>query len=133
MPITKKCVPYAGVTCGIKAGYPTPAVPTPPLPMPTPPPVPAPPGAPNIVFFLTDDQDQKLGGSFPMHGVTPMPKTQALMVENGATAENWFIHTPICCPSRSELVTGRYYHNLKKTGTGCMHIDEDKVGRLLID
>jgi hypothetical protein len=63
-----------------------------------------------------------------MHGgVTPMPKTQTLMVENGATAENWFIHTPICCPSRSELVTGRYYHNLKKTGLGCMHIDEDKV------
>lgn len=91
-------------------------------------PSPAKAGSPNIVWFLTDDQDQKLGGSFPMHnGIGPMPKTQKRLVEEGATAENWFIHTPICCPSRSELVTGRYYHNLKKTGGGCMHIDENLV------
>ena len=24
-------------------------------------------------------------------------------------------------------MTGRYFHNLKTTGGGCMHIDEDKV------
>jgi N-acetylglucosamine-6-sulfatase len=85
-------------------------------------------GSPNLVFFLTDDQDQKLGGSFPMHNsVGPMPKTQKLLVEAGTMAENWFIHTPICCPSRSELVTGRYYHNLKQQGGGCMHINEGLV------
>lgn len=37
-----------------------------------------------------------------------MPKTKAKLADKGATAINWFIHTPICCPSRSELVTGRY-------------------------
>ena len=51
-----------------------------------------------------------------MNGVTPMPKTKALLADQGATADQWFIHTPICCPSRSELVTGRYFHNLKQTG-----------------
>jgi arylsulfatase A-like enzyme len=56
-----------------------------------------------------------------------MQKTQSLLVEKGATANQWFIHTPICCPSRSELVTGRYYHNLKTTGGGCMHINEGLV------
>ena len=40
--------------------------------------------APNIVFFLTDDQDQLLGASFPPtapNGVSPMPKVQELMVD----------------------------------------------------
>jgi hypothetical protein len=31
-----------------------------------------------------------------MHdGKGPMPKTQALMADKGATADQWFIHTPI--------------------------------------
>ena len=66
---------------------------------------------PNIVFFLTDDQDQMLGGSFPPTapgGATPMPKTKDLFQTGGSTATNFFIHTPICCPSRAETVTGRY-------------------------
>jgi hypothetical protein len=62
------------------------------------------PAHPNIVWFLTDDQDQMLGGSFPqLNGVGPMPKTQKLMVDEGTMATNFFIHTPICCPSRSEV------------------------------
>ena len=75
----------AGTTCGIAPGTPQPpAPPAPPAPLPPAPP--APPGSPNIVFFLTDDQDQKLGGSFPMHnGVGPMPKTKAVLADKGAT------------------------------------------------
>jgi len=75
--------------------------------------------SPNIVWFLTDDQDQMLGASFPpASGSTPMPKTQKLMADGGATASNWYIHTPICSPSRSELLSGRYFHNIKLTGDG---------------
>ncbi len=92
---------------------------------------------PNIVFFLTDDQDQMLGGSFPAHnGATPMSFTQRELSDKGATALNWVIHTPICCPSRSETVTGRYFHNLKTkgmcprgygAGDCCMHVNENLV------
>ena len=85
---------------------------------------------PNIVWFLTDDQDQLLGGSFPSAlGTTPMPKTTKLMAEQGATATNFFIHTPICCPSRSELLTGRYFHNIKAVGRKdtCMHTNSTLV------
>lgn len=80
------------------------------------------PQRPNIVWILTDDQDQLLGGSFPptLGNATPMPKTKALMQDGGTHAENWYIHTPICSPSRSELLTGRYFHNIKTTGgIGC--------------
>ena len=87
------------------------------------------PAKPNIVWFLTDDQDQVLGGSFPeLNGVGPMPQTKAILSAGGSTATNFFIHTPICCPSRSELLSGRYFHNIKSTdGSGCMHVNETKV------
>ena len=43
---------------------------------------------PNIVLFLCDDQDFALGGW------TPMKQTTERWSKKGATAENWFIHTP---------------------------------------
>ena len=77
-----------------------------------------------------------LGSSFPQHNnVGPMPKTKALLQDKGAMALNFFIHTPICCPSRSELLTGMYFHNIKSPANrpgqprngSCMHTDDLKV------
>jgi hypothetical protein len=62
---------------------------------------------PNIVFSLTDDQDVTLGGW------NPMKQTQELLEKTGGLLTNWRIHTPICSPSRSETVSGRYFHNIK--------------------
>ena len=78
---------------------------------------------PNIVLFLQDDQDRALGGW------EPMTKASKLLVDHGAEATNWFIHTPVCCPSRAELLSGRYFHNVREPVPkgGCMHVDEDKV------
>eukprot|EP01047_Picozoa_sp_COSAG01_P024548 COSAG01_NODE_1520_length_10029_cov_26.551374_14_plen_461_part_00 len=66
-------------------------------------------GCPNIILSITDDQDLVLGGWEPMR------QTQKLVADRGATFTQWRIHTPICSPSRSELVSGRYYHNIKST------------------
>ncbi|KAG7499573.1 N-acetylglucosamine-6-sulfatase-like [Solea senegalensis] len=59
----------------------------------------------NIVLILADDQDVYLGG------MTPMTKTKTLLGEAGATFVNSFTVTPLCCPSRSSILTGRYPHN----------------------
>jgi len=64
-----------------------------------------------------------------MGGWTPMKQSEELVASKGATATNWFIHTPICCPSRGEILTGRYFHSLRMPTSdgGCMHIDTDLV------
>uniref|UniRef100_A0A3Q1ID76 N-acetylglucosamine-6-sulfatase n=1 Tax=Anabas testudineus TaxID=64144 RepID=A0A3Q1ID76_ANATE len=59
----------------------------------------------NIVLIVADDQDVQLGG------MTPMKKTKALIGDAGATFVNAFTVTPLCCPSRSSILTGWYPHN----------------------
>merc|ERR1719398_469996 len=64
--------------------------------------------APNIVVFLTDDQDQALGASFPTLGdATPMPRTRELLVERGATFTGMMVHTPICSPGACSTTSRR--------------------------
>ena len=72
---------------------------------------------PNILVLLTDDQDLTLGG------MTPMAFTKELMESGGATLKNFFVNTPVCCPSRTTLLTGMYPHNWHVTsGDSCMHM-----------
>ena len=62
----------------------------------------------NILLLLTDDQDILLG-SFNTKKYMPIVHQQ--LIEMGVTFEQGALtHVPICCPSRSSILTGKYLH-----------------------
>lgn len=61
--------------------------------------------APNVVLFLTDDQDVLLDS------MSFMPQTQQLLVANGMSFTNNFASVPVCCPSRASFWTGLHQQN----------------------
>lgn len=61
---------------------------------------------PNIVFILTDDQGPfAVGGFGDRQYQTP---NMDRLLREGAHLVNAFVATPVCSPSRAELITGRF-------------------------
>src|SRR5687768_1055980 len=59
---------------------------------------------PNVIFIVTDDQRRK--GTLSV-----MPKTVRWFVRGGTDFSNAFATTPLCCPARASIFSGRYAHN----------------------
>jgi arylsulfatase A-like enzyme len=59
---------------------------------------------PNVIFIVTDDQRRR--GTLSV-----MPKTVRWFVRGGTNFNNAFATTPLCCPARSSIFSGRYAHN----------------------
>jgi hypothetical protein len=60
---------------------------------------------PNFLVIVTDDQRADT--------FTPefMPWTYAMLADEGVRFERGYVTTPLCCPSRSSILTGMYAHN----------------------
>ena len=80
----------------------------------------------NMMLLLTDDQDFLLGarGLYDSLGsLAAMPTVRRRLMDEGSTFERFIASTPICCPSRVTLLSGRFAHNLATDlgRLGCMH------------
>jgi len=62
------------------------------------------PGRPNILLIMTDDQ--RAEGTMAV-----LPQTRAWFEAGGTKFTQAFATTPLCCPSRSSVFSGRYAHN----------------------
>ncbi len=63
---------------------------------------------PSIVVILSDDEDKA------SHWV--MERTKALVADQGAVLDNFFVTNSFCCPSRATLLRGQYSHNHRVEG-----------------
>jgi arylsulfatase A-like enzyme len=78
----------------------------------------APPGPiddspmPNVLVVVTDDQ-------WAPDSMKVMPSTREFFGEGGTRFTNAYATTPLCCPARASIFTGRYAHN-----HGVEHNDE---------
>jgi N-acetylglucosamine-6-sulfatase len=62
-----------------------------------------PPSRPNIVLVTTDDQR--------LDDLLWMPRTRRLLGDQGVTFRNAVSAHPMCCPARTEILTGQMAHN----------------------
>ena len=72
-------------------------------------------GKPNIVFILTDDQDQQLGS------IEHMKTVKEQIIAKGTKYERHYCQNALCCPSRASLLTGMLPHNTNVTDLAMPH------------
>lgn len=60
---------------------------------------------PNIILILADDLDKKLGTT------EYMPNLKTYLIDRGVEIDDFLITTPMCCPSRINLLRSQYTHN----------------------
>jgi arylsulfatase A-like enzyme len=65
---------------------------------------------PNVVLILSDDQS--------LSEMPGLPRTSALIGNQGVSFDRAYISYPLCCPSRATILSGQYMHNTGVRGNG---------------
>jgi len=65
---------------------------------------------PNVVLILTDDQR--------WDSLWAQPNVQSLLIGHGTDFRQGFVENPLCCPSRTTILTGKYSHTTGVWGNG---------------
>ena len=60
---------------------------------------------PNVVLIQLDD------ARLDDISARTMPYAWSLLARGGTSLRDYYVTTPVCCPSRTSLLTGRYAHN----------------------
>jgi N-acetylglucosamine-6-sulfatase len=63
----------------------------------------APEGRPNVIVLLTDDQEN--------NSLRVMKTVNKELKRKGVTFKRFYTNFPLCCPSRTTMLTGEYAHN----------------------
>ncbi len=58
---------------------------------------------PNLVLIVLDDLDAR--------SLQRLPVVDQLLRQGGTSFDNFFVTTPLCCPSRASILRGQYVHN----------------------
>ncbi|MCY3968752.1 MAG: arylsulfatase [Acidobacteria bacterium] len=87
---------------------------------------PGPPSRPNVVLFLADDQGW---GDLSIHGNANVRTPNIDALAQGGAAFHHFFVSPVCSPTRAELLTGRYHvrSGVYATSRGGERMDLDET------
>jgi arylsulfatase A-like enzyme len=66
---------------------------------------------PNVVLIQTDDQTLQQLYARDAEGNPIMPNVLSEIAGRGVAFDRYYVTYPICCPSRTSLLTGLYVHN----------------------
>jgi N-acetylglucosamine-6-sulfatase len=66
---------------------------------------------PNVVLIQTDDQTLQQLYARDSEGNPIMPNVLSKIAGRGVAFNRYYVTYPICCPSRTSLITGLYVHN----------------------
>jgi arylsulfatase A-like enzyme len=68
---------------------------------------------PDVIVIVLDDAHVDM--------IDAMPRVQEMVVQPGVLFRDAMVPTPLCCPSRASILTGRYAHTTGVYGNGGEH------------